>query len=386
MNPAVASYVSDFLKPDMQHVYRQITALRAVTPWVLTHKRENAAAFPFPDKRLIVLPKPRLRWWRRLVSKHIRREPWQIFRWELRRAILELTRAEAKLLHIYFGHNAAHLRPLIKAWPHPVVVSFHGADAGVKLEKPRHLDALREVFQSASIVQARSRSLADDLVAHGCPPGKVRVQRTGVPLDEWPFVKRPVPADGAWRFLQSCRLIPKKGVDLTLQAFARIAGASPGSRLVIAGDGPLRDDLEKLAAQLGIAEKVRFTGFLDQARLRAEVYDAGIFLHPSRTTGDGDREGVPNAMLEAMASGATVIATNHGGIPEAVTDGVSGRLVRENDAEGLAAAMNEIITQPEQCATLAANGRRAVEDLFDRRENSSRLEACYLELIRAARK
>ena len=164
MKPVVASYVSDFLKPDMLHVHRQITGLRAVTPWVMTHKRENAAQFPFPDKRLIVLPKPRLRWWRRFVSKQIKREPWQLFHWELRHALLELTRCEAKLLHIYFGHSAAHLRSLIKAWPHPVVVSFHGADAGVDLDKPGHLAALREVFQSATIVQARSQSLADEQI------------------------------------------------------------------------------------------------------------------------------------------------------------------------------------------------------------------------------
>ena len=69
MKPVVASYVSDFLKPDMLHVHRQITGLRAVTPWVMTHKRENAAQFPFPDKRLIVLPKPRLpRAWSILAS------------------------------------------------------------------------------------------------------------------------------------------------------------------------------------------------------------------------------------------------------------------------------------------------------------------------------
>src|SRR5882757_8000343 len=75
MKPPVASYVSDFLKPDMLHIYRQITGLQAVTPWVLTHKQENAGQFPFPEKRLIVLPKPRLRAWRRFVARQIRRAP-----------------------------------------------------------------------------------------------------------------------------------------------------------------------------------------------------------------------------------------------------------------------------------------------------------------------
>ncbi len=381
--PCIASYVSDFLKPDMLHVFRQITGLREVTPWVLTHKRENEERFPFPSKRLIVLPKPRLRWWRRLVSKHIKREPWTLFRWELRHALLELTRAEAKLLHIYFGHTAVHLRPLIKAFPHPVVVSFHGADAGVDMDKPAYLAAMREVFASATVVQARSESLLEDLVKLGCPREKMRLQRTGIPLEEWTFMQRETPADGKWTLLQSCRLIAKKGVDDTLRAFANIVKIWPKAQLIIAGDGPLRGDLEKLAGEIGISALVRFIGFLDQQQLRDEVYRSHLFVHPSRTSADGNREGIPNSMLEAMASGLPVIATRHGGIPEAVTDGGSGLLVPENDVDGLTAAMTRVISDATLAAGLAIGGRRAVEDRFDRVKNIKRLEACYQELIAA---
>lgn len=381
--PCIASYVSDFLKPDMLHVFRQITGLREVTPWVLTHKRENEERFPFPSKRLIVLPKPRLRWWRRLVSKHIKREPWTLFRWELRHALLELTRAEAKLLHIYFGHTAVHLRPLIKAFPHPVVVSFHGADAGVDMDKPAYLAAMREVFASATVVQARSESLLEDLVKLGCPREKMRLQRTGIPLEEWTFMQRETPADGKWTLLQSCRLIAKKGVDDTLRAFANIVKIWPKAQLIIAGDGPLRGDLEKLAGEIGISAQVRFIGFLDQQQLREEVYRSHLFVHPSRTSADGNREGIPNSMLEAMASGLPVIATRHGGIPEAVTDGGSGLLVPENDVDGLTAAMTRVISDATLAAGLAIGGRRAVEDRFDRVKNIKRLEACYQELIAA---
>src|SRR5689334_18571346 len=105
-SPVVASYVSDFLKQDMLHVYRQIAGQQRVQPWVFTHKRENSAQFPFPDKRLVVLPKPRLRWWRRFISRQFRQAPWRIYRWELRHAMLELTRSQARVLHIYFGHTA----------------------------------------------------------------------------------------------------------------------------------------------------------------------------------------------------------------------------------------------------------------------------------------
>lgn len=212
--PVVASYVSDFLKPDMHHVFRQISGQQRVNPWVFTHRRENAEQFPFPSKQLVVLPKPRLRWWRRLMSRHVHHAPWRLFRWELRHAILELTRSQARLLHIYFGHTAAHFLPLIKAWPHPVVVSFHGADAGVDLDKPGYLEALREVFAEASLLQARSQSLASDLVKLGAPAEKLRVQPTGIPLEDWNFVVRQPAEDGAWRILQSCRFTEKKGLEI----------------------------------------------------------------------------------------------------------------------------------------------------------------------------
>ena len=365
----------------MLHVYRQITGQQRVTPWVFTHKREGEERFPFQKKRLVVLPKPRLRWWRRFVSKNIQRAPWQLYRWELRHALLELTRADARLLHVYFGHTAIHLRPLLRAFPHPTVVSFHGADTGVDMGKAAHRNAMEEVFAVADQIQARSQSLAEDLVRLGCPPEKLRVQRTGIPLEEWPFVPRTTPADGAWRILQSCRFIAKKGLDLTLRAFAAVHKELPRIKLVLAGDGPLKDELQKLARDLGVASSVTFTGFLSQDELRQQVYASHVFMHPSRTSSDGNREGIPNSMLEAMASGAPVIATKHGGIPEAVTDGESGLLVAEEDHEGMAKALLSLMRNQHLASSIGQGARRAVEDKFDRARNIRLLEDSYLELM-----
>jgi len=182
--------------------------------------------------------------------------------------------------------------------------------------------------------------------------------------------------------LQSCRLIEKKGVDLTLRTFAEIARRFDHAQLVIAGDGPVRADLEKLSVELGVEPRVRFTGFLNQQQLREEVYRAQLFLHPSRTTADGNREGVPNSMLEAMASGAAVIATRHGGIPEAVTEGESGLLVPENDGPALTAAALQVLENADLLRRLSAGGRSAVEERFDREKNLRGLEECYVNLIR----
>jgi len=382
--PVVASYVSDFLKADMWHVYRQITGQKQVLPWVFTHKRESVQQFPFPKKRLVVLPKPRLRWWRRFVHKNIKDSPWQLFRWELRHILLELTRADARLLHIYFGHTALHFLPLIKAFPHPVVVSYHGADAGVDVSKPEYHLAMQEVFQYASLIQVRSESLGEDLVKLGCAPEKIRVQRTGVPLEYWHYQRRVTPEDNKWYIIQSCRLVQKKGLHDTLRAFAIILKQVPKAGLLFAGDGPLRAELEALASELGVTERVKFGGFMSQAALIRNVSKCHLFVHPSRMGKDGNREGVPNSLLEAMASGIPVVATHHGGIPEAVTHEVSGLLVDENDPEALAASMLRIIRDPALAERLGLGARAAIEEKFDRAKNIALLEATYLELIAKA--
>ncbi len=383
-NPVVASYVADFLKLDQLHVYRQITGLRhELDAHVFTHKREYPEHFPYHEKWLHVLPRPRLRWLRRLIHTQLRNEPWQIYRWELRRWILDLARIDAQLLHIYFGHVAPQFIPLMKVWPKPIVVSFHGADAGGYLDQPRYLAAMQEVFRLATKVQSRSEALNADLIKLGCPPEKVVLQRTGVPMEDWPLRERIAPADGAWHLMQSCRFIEKKGLDLTMRTFATVVKRFPQARLTLVGDGPLRQALEQQARDLGVAERVTFTGFASHGTLARVLYDAHIYLHPSRTGADGNREGVPNAMLEAMATGIPVVATRHGGIPEAITDGESGLLVDENDAEGLAAATLRIIEEPALRQRIALGGREAVGRKYDRAAQDRELISFYKGLMQS---
>jgi glycosyltransferase involved in cell wall biosynthesis len=113
-------------------------------------------------------------------------------------------------------------------------------------------------------------------------------------------------------------LDPEERAATALRAFARFHAVHPRATFTIAGDGPQLEDLRSLARNLGISAQVFFTGFLPQEKLRGSFAESHLFLHPSELGPDGDQEGVPNAMLEAMASGLPVFATTHGGIPEAV--------------------------------------------------------------------
>jgi len=311
----------------------------------------------------------------------MRDAPWQIFAGETRRLIGILEREKAALLHVFFGHIAVHLLPLIQAWPKPSVVSFHGADVMVDLDKPAYRAATQEMLEAVRLVLVRSESLGRALINIGCPAGKIRLQHTGIPVDDIPFQERDWPDRGAWKFVQACRLIEKKGLRVSLRAFAKFAARHPAATFTIAGEGPLRNELGRLAAELGVADSVFFPGFISQNQLRELFYQSHIFLHPSEVGGDGNQEGVPNSMLEAMVSGLPVFATEHGGIPEAIENGRSGILVPERDDAALVLALLERTANPEGLAAIAGNGAEVVRKHFEQTGQTRQLEDYYLEAI-----
>src|SRR5262249_53406181 len=258
----------------MLHIYRQVTGLKRCAPVVIAQKRENAERYPFESVQII--PKPRTHFLRRFWFRQVRDKPWQISDKELRALLAALRDTHARLLHIYFGQIAVHLLPLIRAWKNPSIVSFHGADVMVDMNRPAYREATLQMLDAVTLVLVRSESLRHALIDLGCDSEKIEVQRTGFPLDEFPFSDRAVPKRGEWRFVQAGRLIEKKGLPVTLRAFEVFVRQYPNATLTIAGEGPLLRELETLARELKI--RVSFTGFVSQDRLREIYYRSHIFL------------------------------------------------------------------------------------------------------------
>jgi len=377
--PVIACYCATFLKPEMLHIYRQITALERCIPAVIAQKREQAGHYPF--ERIHIVPKPPTHFLRRFWFRQLRDTPWKISDKELRALQGILSKTDARVLHIYFGQIAVHLLPLIRLWKKPSIVSFHGADVTVDMNKPAYREATRQMLNSVKLVLVRSESLRRAVIRLGCDEGKIEIQRTGIPLEQFPFRERRFPQNGEWRLVQAGRLIEKKGLPVTLRAFAVFLRQYPNAKLTIAGEGPLLAELQDLSRELNIDGRVSFTGFVSQEQLREIYYASNIFLHPSQTGRDGNQEAIPNSMLEAMASGLPVFATQHGGIPEAIENGVSGVLVPERDHQKLAAALLDAVQDPGFLSRIARNGAEIVRKNFDLRAQAQRLEEIYLRMI-----
>ena len=368
----------------MLHIYRQITGLQRLQPIVIAQKRENSEKFPF--EKIDIVEKPASHFLRRFWFRQICNKPWQLSASEVEAMTAVLTRENAQLLHIFFGHIAVHLLPLIRSWPKPRVVSFHGADVLVDMDKRAYRKATKEMLDLVTRVFVRSASLQRAVVELGCDENKIDVVRTGIPLQEFSFREREFPTDGSWHFLQASRLVQKKGIATTLHSFTAFLNHYPNATLTIAGEGPMLAELKVLTRKLKIADRVKLPGFLAAEKLCEVYYASHVFLHPSETGSDGNQEGIPNSMLEAMATGLPVFATEHGGIPEAIENGVSGVLVAERNHEALSRALLDAAQNPDLLKRLARNGANVVAEKFDQRKQIRRLEEIYLRMISDSRK
>ncbi len=219
---------------------------------------------------------------------------------------------------------------------------------------------------ACSTVAAVSGETAREVEAHGANPRKVRVIPNGIDADH--FGKGLVVRSGGRRIGCVARLSPEKGIDRLISAFAAVVRRMPDARLTIVGEGEERPALEARVRELGLGESVEFLGFQDDVAAALGTFD--LFVLPSLT------EGIPLALLEAMAAGLPVIATRVGGVPEVIEDGTSGVLVEAGNAIALELAMLDLLFNPARLAALGAGARERIRRHF----NLNRMALQYREL------
>lgn len=292
------------------------------------------------------------------------------------RRLREPLKAQAIVAH--FGPTgvlAANMRSLglIEG---PLYTVFHGFDLSRHDVLARHEEDYRRLFASGERMLPISTLWRHKLEALGCLPEKIQVHRMGVDLDSFRFLP---PSDAAaarpLRVVSVARLVEKKGVLYLCQAVADLARRGIPVELEVIGDGPLQGALEAFVSAQAMQEYIHIRGRRDKSYVQAALRGADVFALPSVTAADGDQEGIPVSLMEAMASGTPCLSTVHSGIPELIEDGRTGWLVPERDAGALADKLARIQQGDYDLMAIARQARETVEARFNQRRLHDQLAA-----------
>ncbi len=253
----------------------------------------------------------------------------------------------------------------------PLATIFHGFDVSDERTLARFRDAYRALYRHCARLLPISRLWRRRLLDWGAPAERVEVLRMGVDVDRLATVEPRRPLGRPLRLLSVARFTEKKGLRYAIEG---ALAANRPLRYEIIGDGPLAPELRALASGAGTGKEIAFLGRKSQQEVFAALEQADLFLLPSVTAAGGDMEGVPVALMEAMAKGILVLATRHSGIPELVDDGDTGFLVPERDAAAIAGVIDALPEDPAALARLRCRARGKVEAEFDNARLDAQLE------------
>jgi glycosyltransferase involved in cell wall biosynthesis len=280
----------------------------------------------------------------------------------------DLRRRGAGHLHAHFAHSPAAVAYLVHlASRFPFSFTAHAKDLYTTL--PRNIKIRARAADFVITCTDFNRRHLEGLLADG-PPATIHVLYHGTDLARFdPAERRAAPG----HVLSVGRLVPKKGYDRLIDALSRLDEDGVALTCDIFGGGQLKEDLAARIGAAGLGGKVRLHGARLQDDVIAAYRTASVFALSPVVLEDGDRDGIPNVLVEAMASGVPVVATRISGIPELIEHEVEGLLVDPDDVEGLANAIRRLLEDPLFASRLARAGREKVERSFDLSANSRSL-------------
>jgi glycosyltransferase involved in cell wall biosynthesis len=273
-----------------------------------------------------------------------------------------LRQSNVDRLHAHFAHGSTYVAMLAsKLTGLPFSFSAHARDI-YSNDSPRLLgEKIAAADFVATCTRANQQYLQDLAPIHG---DKINLAYHGVDLEKFSFAA--APSDGDMPVILSVgRLVEKKGFSDLLKACRLLKRREVTFRCVIVGDGPLRANLERRIAALGLGDVVSLLGACSQEELVEHYRQATVLALPCKVLENGDRDGIPNVLVEAMACGVPIVSTGVSGIPELVDSGETGLLVPPGNTTELAAAIELLLHDRDLRERLAARARATVVERFD---------------------
>jgi colanic acid/amylovoran biosynthesis glycosyltransferase len=286
------------------------------------------------------------------------------------------------IVHCQFGPNGnkAIFLKEIGAISGKLITTFRGYDMH---ERPNRFgkSTYERLFEEGDLFLVVSQWGKSRLIELGCEEKKILVLHSGIDCGRFAFAIRQPHVNGQIRLVTIARLIEVKGVQYSILAVAKLAKLNLSIKYSIIGDGPLREELQKLVYRLNVGNVIEFLGEKQQHEVIEILNNAHILLASSITDKDGRQDALPNVLKEAMASGLPVISTQYSGIAELVENGVSGFLVPEKDVDSLAEKLSYLLRHPELWPDLGRAGRKRVEEQYDIERLNDQLVIIYQRLL-----
>ena len=261
-----------------------------------------------------------------------------------------------------------------------LVVHFRGYDISEVVQSfgPTVYDYL---WARADRFIANCNFFRERAIGLGCPVDRIDVIGSGIDLQGFPY-RRPLTAGGGQvRCLTVGRLTPRKGIHRVIEALRHLVAEGRDLHLDIVGEGEQREALESLVQTSGLKDRVRFLGARPHSDIRALLEKSHVFIAASLTSATGGTDAPVNTIKEAMAIGVPTCATQHGGIPELVEEGVTGVLAREDDALDLAAALKRLLAAEAAWPVLTERARRRVEQDYGIEAVTDKLLTVYAQAL-----
>ncbi len=406
-----ALFIRTYLGISATFIYRQLKGvIPEFSPSVFCQKTENTDIFPHDPIHSIP------------DTPEYKDKPQEVFQAKVRRAVEgfynlpgkssfqfwedRLRQENYRLIHAHFGPEGIMIAPLAEKLNIPLIVTLHGYDMSRLLKRRGYKQKLSHLFEKCALVICVSEKFRNDAISLGCSPEKAVRHYIGVPVEEFAckfngtahslvgsipegspvsstgiLPVSPPKKDSPITFLQVARFTGKKGHSYTLQAFKNLLDAGVNGKLVLAGDGPLLEECRIHAKTLCIEDKIDFLGKMPMDKIPPLLQKADIFIQHSITPADGDTEGIPIGLMEAMAVGLPVLSTEHSGIPELVIHGKSGFLAPERDVETFSRNWVEIAGNSEMRQAMGIFNRKRIEENFNIKKQNEILKSIYRKAI-----
>jgi len=290
--------------------------------------------------------------------------------------------ASYDIIHCHFGYHGIRGMLLRETGVlrGKLVTTFHGYDisSGLKKTGPKFYNYL---FEKGDLFLPISERWRQQLIELGCDAKKIQVHRMGIDCRRLAFKPRVLETGGLLKIVTVARMVKKKGLEFGIRAFAMLKKVYDNVEYTIVGDGPLRAELTSLVNHLGIRDCVRIVGALEQNRVVEILEKSHIFMLPSVTATNGDQEGIPVVLMEAMAVGLPVVSTLHSGIPELVEDGLSGFLVPEKDVNALFEKLKYLVENHQRWGEMGHHARKIVQAHYDINLQNDKLVDIFNRLL-----